>query len=149
MKIKTYLNSLIRKGTSITEVKDHVSNYVRYIHDYTASKTIAKIKTEKGKKAKIEQRDKIITNVTQNRPTIQAVMEIYANITFAKEMVINKLNTGAKRFPNTFVRTDSGYKVVNEEGYVAIDTIKGNAVKLVDRLEFSYNNFNGIKNWDK
>lgn len=149
VKIKTYLNSLIRKGTSITEVKDHVSNYVRYIHDYTASKTIAKIKTEKGKKAKIEQRDKIITNVTQNRPTIQAVMEIYANITFAKEMVINKLNTGAKRFPNTFVRTDSGYKVVNEEGYVAIDTIKGNAVKLVDRLEFSYNNFNGIKNWDK
>tara|TARA_R100000008_G_C3585299_1_gene171773 strand:- start:2011 stop:3264 length:1254 start_codon:yes stop_codon:yes gene_type:complete len=149
VKIKTYLNSLIRKGTSITGVKDHVSNYVRYIHDYTASKTIAKIKTEKGKKAKIEQRDKIITNVTQNRPTIQAVMEIYANITFAKEMVINKLNTGAKRFPNTFVRTDSGYKVVNEEGYVAIDTIKGNAVKLVDRLEFSYNNFNGIKNWDK
>ena len=141
VKIKTYLNSLIRKGTSITEVKDHVSNYVRYIHDYTASKTIAKIKTEKGKKAKIEQRDKIITNVTQNRPTIQAVMEIYANITFAKEMVINKLNTGAKRFPNTFVRTDSGYKVVNEEGYVAIDTIKGNAVKLVDRLEFSYKNF--------
>ena len=149
VKIKTYLNSLIRKGTSITEVKDHVSNYVSYIHDYTASKTIAKIKTEKGKKAKIEQRDKIITNVTQNRPTIQAVMEIYANITFAKRMVIDKLNTGAKRFPSTFVRTDSGYKVVNEEGYVAIDTIKGNAVKLIDRLEFSYNNFNGIKNWDK
>ena len=76
-------------------------------------------------------------------------MEIYTNITFSKQMIIEKLNTGAKRFPNTFVRTDSGYKVVNDEGYVAIDTIKGNAVKLVDRLEFSYNNFNGIKNWDK
>ena len=54
-----------------------------------------------------------------------------------------------KKFPSTFVRTDSGYEVVNDEGYVAIDTIKGDAVKLVDRLEFSYNNFNGIKNWDK
>ena len=149
IKIKTYLNSLIRKGTSITGVKDHVSNYVKYVTDYAKTKTIGKVKTEKAKKEKTKQRDQIIGNITQNKSTIQAVMEIYANITFAKQMIIEKLNTGAKRFPSTFVRTDSGYKVVNDEGYVAIDTIKGNAVKLVDRLEFSYNNFNGIKNWDK
>ena len=149
IKIKTYLNSLIRKGTSITGVKDHVSNYVKYVTDYAKTKTIGKVKTEKAKKEKTKQRDQIIGNITQNKSTIQAVMEIYANITFSKQMIIEKLNTGAKRFPNTFVRTDSGYKVVNDEGYVAIDTIKGNAVKLVDRLEFSYNNFNGIKNWDK
>ena len=149
IKIKTYLNSLIRKGTSITGVKDHVSNYVKYVTDYAKTKTIGKVKTEKAKEEKTKQRDQIIGNITQNRSTIQAVMEIYANITFSKQMIIEKLNTGAKRFPSTFVRTDSGYKVVNDEGYVAIDTIKGNAVKLVDRLEFSYNNFNGIKNWDK
>ena len=149
IKIKTYLNSLIRKGTSITGVKDHVSTYVKYVTDYAKTKTIGKVKTEKAKEEKTKQRDQIIGNITQNKSTIQAVMEIYANITFSKQMIIEKLNTGAKRFPNTFVRTDSGYKVVNDEGYVAIDTIKGNAVKLVDRLEFSYNNFNGIKNWDK
>ena len=149
IKIKTYLNSLIRKGTSITGVKDHVSNYVKYVTDYAKTKTIGKVKTEKAKKEKTKQRDQIIGNITQNKSTIQAVMEIYTNITFSKQMIIEKLNTGAKRFPNTFVRTDSGYKVVNDEGYVAIDTIKGNAVKLVDRLEYSYNNFNGIKNWDK
>ena len=149
IKIKTYLNSLIRKGTSITGVKDHVSNYVKYVTDYAKTKTIGKVKTEKAKKEKTKQRDQIIGNITQNKSTIQAVMEIYTNITFSKQMIIEKLNTGAKRFPNTFVRTDSGYKVVNDEGYVAIDTIKGNAVKLVDRLEFSYNNFNGIKIWDK
>ena len=149
IKIKTYLNSLIRKGTSITGVKDHVSTYVKYVTDYAKTKTIGKVKTEKAKEEKTKQRDQIIGNITQNKSTIQAVMEIYANITFSKQMIIEKLNTGAKRFPSTFVRTDSGFKVVNDEGYVAIDTIKGNAVKLVDRLEFSYNNFNGIKNWDK
>ena len=63
-------------------------------------------------------------------------------------MIIKKLNSGAKRFSNTFVMTDSGYKVTNDEGYVAID-ISQRAVKLIDRLEFSYNNFNGIKNWDR
>ena len=56
---------------------------------------------------------------------------------------------GARLFSDTFIRTDDGYQTVNDEGYVVIDSDKGNAVKLVDRLEFSYNNFNGIKNWDK
>jgi hypothetical protein len=48
----------------------------------------------------------------------------------------------------TFVKTDTGFKVVNPEGYVAIDS-DGSAVKLVDRLEFSQNNFNAAKAWDK
>ena len=41
-----------------------------------------------------------------------------------------------------------GYKATNVEGFVAIDKL-GKAVKLVDRLEFSQNNFNAAKAWDK
>ena len=48
----------------------------------------------------------------------------------------------------TFVRTPNGLKVVNPEGYVAIDHT-GGAVKIVDKLEFSFNNFTVAKNWDK
>ena len=33
-------------------------------------------------------------------------------------------------------------------GYVAIDT-NGKAVKLVDRMEFAFNNFTVAKDWDK
>ena len=40
------------------------------------------------------------------------------------------------------------FDVVNPEGYVAIDD-SGKAVKLVDRMEFSLNNFTVAKNWDK
>ena len=36
----------------------------------------------------------------------------------------------------------------NPEGYVAVDK-KGKAVKLVDRLEFSIQNFTTAKNWEK
>ena len=43
----------------------------------------------------------------------------------------------------------NGYKVTNPEGYVAIDRVGGKAVKLVDRMEFSFNNFTAIKAWDK
>jgi len=50
---------------------------------------------------------------------------------------------------DTFVKTKDGFKVTNPEGYVAIDRVSGDAVKLVDRMEFSYNNFTAIKAWDK
>jgi len=46
------------------------------------------------------------------------------------------------------VRTDTGYSVTNPEGFVAIGT-NGGAVKLVDRMEFSKQNFDAVKNWSK
>ena len=50
---------------------------------------------------------------------------------------------------DTFVKTNKGYKVTGAEGYVAIDKLSGGALKLVDRMEFSYNNFspNVLKGW--
>ena len=49
---------------------------------------------------------------------------------------------------DTFIRTTDGYRVTSPEGFVAIDQT-GNAVKLVDRLEFSRANFNAAKDWAK
>ena len=147
--IKTYLNSLVRAGKSITSVKGHAKSYINFLSSIFQEKIIPRVKSDTAKEKKRQQRNIIIKNIIKNQKTLEAVMELYINVTRAKQIIIDKLNSGPKRFPNTFVRTNSGYKVVNDEGYVAIDKIKGNAVKLVDRLEFSYNNFNGIKNWDK
>jgi hypothetical protein len=54
-----------------------------------------------------------------------------------------------KQVTNTFLRTDDGFKVTNPEGFVAVDKLKGNAVKLIDRLEFAHANFNAAKAWTK
>ena len=66
----------------------------------------------------------------------------------AKMVIVKKLNS-VKGLTDTFIKTSNGFKVVNPEGYVAIDRVGGNAVKLVDRMEFSFNNFTAIKSWDK
>ena len=66
----------------------------------------------------------------------------------AKMIIVKKLNS-VKGLTDTFIKTSNGFKVVNPEGYVAIDRVGGNAVKLVDRMEFSFNNFTAIKSWDK
>jgi hypothetical protein len=50
-----------------------------------------------------------------------------------------------------FLRTVNGFKITDQEGFVAIDKLKGGAVKLVNRLEFSKANFSPevIKGWQK
>ena len=67
----------------------------------------------------------------------------------AKQMVVDKMQKASKL--STFLKTTKGFKVTGEEGYVAIDKLGGDAVKIVDRMEFSYNNFSPdiLKGWDK
>ena len=50
---------------------------------------------------------------------------------------------------NHFVKTTSGFRVTAPEGFVAIN-INGDAVKFVDRLEFSTLNFSlkSSKGWN-
>ena len=66
----------------------------------------------------------------------------------AKLIIINKLNK--VNSIDTFIKTQAGFQVTGVEGFVAIDKLKGGAVKLVDRMTFSYNNFSKdvIKGWD-
>jgi hypothetical protein len=67
----------------------------------------------------------------------------------AKLIIINKLDK--LKEIDTFVRTRNGFKVTGSEGFVAIDRATNGAVKLVDRMEFSMNNFSKdvIKGWER
>ena len=80
--------------------------------------------------------------------TLSKIFDIQNGITEAKNMIIGKLQQ-VEQVARTFIKTDSGYRITAPEGFVAIDHLKGNAVKLVDRLEFSQANFNAAKNWSK
>ena len=77
------------------------------------------------------------------------MFELQKVIVLAKLKLINTLSKLSN--VNTFVKTRNGYKVTGEEGYVAVDKLGGDAVKIVDRMEFSFANFspNILKGWDK
>ena len=75
-----------------------------------------------------------------------AVIECQGHIVDAKSVIIRKLGQGANKY-RTFVKTNTGLRVTGDEGFVAVDKA-GKIVKLVDRLEFSHQNFTAIKNWD-
>ena len=85
------------------------------------------------------------TNAT-NLQNILLLMNAFVDI---KEMLIKQMDKTSTL--KTFLSTEDGYKITGQEGYVAIDKFGKNAVKLVDRMEFSKANFSDKikKGWQK
>jgi len=147
--IEQFHNKYVRKGQVITDTTKHANMLIRWIR-LKYGKEIAKRKSDKGKQA---QRDKLSQLLTffdeKNKASLIKMYDLQKVIVLAKLKLINILNRLQK--VDTFVITRKGFKTTGHEGYVAIDRLGGDAVKIVDRLEFSYNNFSPdvIKGWDK
>jgi len=147
--IETYNNTFVRASKPIGDTKKHVDGLIKYIEN-KYQKEIDKLKSEKGKAGKAAKRDEFLKFFSDsNKRNLKLLFDLQKAIVVAKLKIINKLNKLNKM--NTFVKTKNGFKVTGAEGFVAIDKIGGGAVKLVDRLEFSANNFSPdiIKGWDK
>ncbi len=147
--IETFNNTFVRKGQVIGNTKAHVEKLIRYIQQ-KFQKEIDKRKSEKGKTAQQKKLDDLLKFFSsQNKISLQMMFELQKSIVLAKLKIINILNK--LNSAQTFLKTRDGYKVTGQEGYVAIDKLGGDAVKIVDRMEFSYANFSPeiIKGWDK
>ena len=145
--LKTYNNSKVRQGKPVSNPKSHAQGYVSWVEDMF-QKQIDKLKTQSRKDALENKKKEIARELQKHTSNLANVIAFQNYIVEAKMGIIRKLNT-VKGLTNTFIKTANGFKVTNPEGYVAIDRISGNAVKLVDRMEFSFNNFTAIKAWDK
>ena len=144
--IKTFNNTKVREGQAISNTSRHTSDLIKYI-EVKLQKNIDSVKTPKAKQAKQKTKDEVIRFLSSQKKGLQTIFDMQNHLVVAKNMVIRKLES-ARGAMDTFIRTDNGYRVTPAEGFVAIDQI-GNAVKLVDRMEFSRANFNAAKNWTK
>lgn len=145
--IEQFNNTYVRKGQIITNPRRHVSALISW-YKTRINKEIQKRKTERGKAAQRQQLDKFMSFFSAtNRESLIKIFELQKVIILAKLKLINILD----RYNNvdTFLKTTKGYKTTGQEGYVAIDTLGGDAVKIVDRMEFSYANFSPevLKGW--
>ena len=144
--LKTYNNSKVRQGQKITNAKAHATGYLTWVED-AFQKQIDKLKTPKNKEVLEVKKKETIRELKKHTTNLANIITFQNHIVDAKMGIVSKLNT--VKSIGTFIKTSNGFKVVNPEGYVAIDRVSGNAVKLVDRMEFSFNNFTAIKSWDK
>ena len=144
--IKTFNNTKVREGQKISNTSKHSQDLIKYV-DVKMQKNIDSVKTPKAKDAKKKVKDDLISFLSSNKGNLKIIFDMQNLLTDAKNMIIRKLEK-AKGVMDTFIRTDNGYRVTAPEGFVAIDQM-GDAVKLVDRLEFSQANFTAAKNWQK
>lgn len=148
--IETFSNSLVRQGISFhtQNEKRLVANCIAFIRKKYA-KEIEKRKTAAGKTTQQKKLDELLSFFSEsNKADLERVFRLQKLIITAKLKLINNLNK--LQDIETFVKTKRGFKVTGAEGFVAIDQLGGDAVKIVDRMEFSYNNFspNILKGWD-
>ena len=144
---KTYNNTKVRKGQKITNPKQHANGYLQWVED-SLQKQIDKVKTPNAKQKYKNIQKQYTIELRKHTNNLTNVAKFQNLLLDAKMQIVRKLNS-VKQLTDTFIKTSNGFKVTNPEGYVAIDRVSGNAVKLVDRMEFSFNNFSAIKAWDK
>ena len=141
---KQYFNTYIRRGQRITDTTRVVNDFKVYYAELLG-KEIATKKQKATQDKYLQMRTEGIKFLNRNQRSVYFTVASYMNLIEAKNYVIRKLEKVQEI--GTFLRTEDGYQVTAPEGFVAIRS--GNALKLVDRLEFSRANFTADKNWDK
>ena len=147
-KIMTFVNTYVRGGKNFPDSGKMAKGLVNYLTDWY-QKEIDKKKTEKGKTKWKAERDVFVNKIAMNKDQVEAMFGLMKILVELKGMVIAQFDKAQEI--DTLLKTSKGFQVTKQEGFVAIDKLKGGAVKLVDRWEFSRANFSSeiIKGWQK
>jgi len=143
--IKTFNNTKVRAGQAIKDTRAHTIELIKWVEDKLNKEIVAAKKPETKRKRQTE-KNEIMRFYRGNAGELKKIFDLQNDIVESKNMIIKKLQQ-IRQVTGAFLRTEDGFKVTDPEGFVAVDKLKGNAVKLVDRLEFSQANFNATKNW--
>ena len=140
-----FINQQVRQGRMEGNPKQMMQQFLNYYRDVQAQAK-EKLKTDKAK----DKRDQMVQLMgklfSDNAKGVLAILQIHNQTVAVKNSILKQINDVKQT--KQFIKTDTGWQVTNPEGYVAIDN-DGQAVKLVDRLTFSKQNFNAAKNWSQ
>ena len=140
--LKIYGNSLVRQGVS----RGSAEGFKEYLNS-KMQKAIDSVKTDSAKGRKESIRKELLGYLTKNTKKLDSVFNLHFALATAKIFIVRKLEK--VKSIGTFIKTNTGFKVTAPEGFVAVDRVSNKTLKLVDRLEFSRQNFTADKNWDK
>jgi len=144
-RLKTFFNHFIKTTQgNMGKVRDMQKRFETY-YENTLDNEIASKKTDRGKAPYIRAKKEGMNFIKRNRTALYFAIASHITLGNAKNTLLRKLNQ--IQSIGHFVRTSNGYRVTAPEGYVAVDRVAG-AVKLVDRLEFSRQNFTMPKGWN-
>ena len=126
---KVHLNSYFRSTDDLPDSNTMVSDFKNYWIT-KLDKKIESVKSEAGKQKYTEIKKDGLNKIEQQTADLQNATQLYNYIMDAKNVLVQKLSK--VKSIGTFLRTDDGLKTTEPEGFVAVDRLKGNAVKLVN-----------------
>jgi len=139
--INTYINTEIRGGEFLG---DNAVSFQKFVEWFTGrvDKQISTLKSDAGIARATKAKATLLSLVEVAKEDILNIFEFQKTVKQAKDIFIQKYNNMMQGVSmKHYLFEPNGDLVVTEpEGYVAIDAT-GNAVKFVDRLEFSRANF--------
>ena len=144
-RLKTYFNYYIKNSNA---GMDKVSVMQKQFRDYYENYINAEIdsrKTPRGKEKFIKAKTDNLRFIDRNKSALYMAIASHITLGNAKNTLLQKMSQ--IQSIGNFIRTSKGYRVTAPEGYVAVDSVAG-AIKLVDRLEFSRQNFTMPKGWN-
>jgi len=146
--IKTFNNSKVRAGEEIKNPASHTLDLIRWV-ETKQNQNVLEAKKEDTKLKRLAEKNEIMRFYRTSASDLRDIFALMNLIVRAKLMIVRKLER-IKGVAGTYLRTDEdGLKVTAPEGFVVVDHLGTNAVKLVDRLSFSHANFTAQKNWSK
>jgi len=143
-RLKTYFNYYIKNSNA---GMDKVSVMQKQFRDYYENYINAEIdsrKTPRGKEKFIKAKKDNLRFIDRSKSALYMAIASHITLGNAKNTLLQKMSQ--IQSIGNFLRTSTGYRVTAPEGYVAVDSVAG-AIKLVDRLEFSRQNFTMPKGW--
>ena len=171
--VKPFINSIVKSpghalsppGTSqVNNPTEFLKDFIDYIErvkgkeiDDILSKSQEKLKQqgkeadEKAEPVAVQNRRQEIEGmekfIAENSNTLLGILAVYKKAVELKLELLNKLQQ-IEGIVGTFIKTETGYRVTKPEGFVAVGH-DGGAVKLIDRIVFSRENFLKPKTWQK
>ena len=165
-----FLNNLVSNMSDRGDQKYHVASYIKqFFNDEVRNQrnisspqtthkalgefyykkmndVVDKLKSDKAKAAKRQIMYDGLKYLETMRTQFNAMLALYKKMQENKQIVIDELDRVERLATfQQFVKTKKGYESTNHEGYVLHMDV--NMIKVVNRMEFSYNNFNVEKEW--
>ena len=140
--LNTYINSEIRQGEFLDDPSKSFEKFKNW-YQQAVDKSIEKVKRPESKERKKQAGEDKLREFNSQKQDITNIFKISKLLSEAKAIFITKYDkaVATKHFIDN---GDGTLSVTKAEGFVAVDHTE-NGIKLVDRLEFSKNNFNAGK----
>ncbi len=144
--VKQFINAMVREGTGLSNSALLYDLLIKRL-DTQLSAAILDAKKEDTRTKRVMEKMVTLRFYKTRRADVLNLFRFMDLMTTAKMVIVRKLQQ--LQSVGTFLKTETGFTITNPEGFVAVSHKTGQALKLIDRLEFSRANFSTTKDWAK